>query len=317
MLEQSTTNDSTAQLSDQRPHGVTVIAWASLIPITLIHVTALTLAPLYFSWTGVVVGFISGYIIAPLGINLTYHRLLTHRSLAVPKWLERSLVVLALLSLEGPPMQWVATHRLHHRKSDSDGDPHSPRRGLFWAHLGWIFRPAHSPWITTTYARDIARDPFYRWLQGGWHWFSIYVAHAVLFWVVAVGSALLAGRDLSAAFALGASVLVWGVLVRQIYVWHITWCINSLTHVWGYRSYPTRDDSRNNWLLGVLGAGEGWHNNHHHDPASASNWHKPWELDGTYVLIRLLEVCGLATNVKRPRRERLRRDDADVQQSAA
>lgn len=284
--------------------GLASLSWGSIVPIVAIHLLALGLAPFYFTWTGLAVGVVSAYVIAPLGINLCYHRLLTHRSLAVPKWLERSLVVIALLSLEGPPIQWVAVHRLHHRWSDADQDPHSPTRSFWWAHVGWLFLNWEHAWAATTYARDLARDPFYRWLQGGLRWFVIYVAHVALFWVLAVLGGYWAWQDMSAALHLGASVVVWGVLVRQVYVWHVTWGINSATHRWGYRTYATDDGSRNNWVLGVLGAGEGWHNNHHHDQASASNWHRPWELDYTYLLIRLLEVLHLARDVKRPRRER-------------
>jgi fatty-acid desaturase len=284
------------------------IVWEALIPIALIHVLGLALAPFYFSRIGLIVGLIGAYIIAPIGINLTYHRILTHRSLSVPRWLEHTFVVIALLSLEGPPMQWVSVHRLHHRRSDEPEDPHSPRQGLFWAHMGWLFRPQHSPMLATSYARDLASDPFYRWLQGGLRWFGIYAAHVIVLWGAGVLGGWLAWRDIHAATQLGWSILVWGVLVRQIYVWHITWSINSLTHVWGYQSYATKDQSRNNWLLGIFAAGEGWHNNHHHDQASASNWHRFWEFDWTYVLIRCLELAGLATDVKRPRHARQRRD---------
>lgn len=280
------------------------LSWASLIPIALIHLLAVGLAPFYFSWTGLIVGIASAYVIAPLGINLGYHRLLTHRSFAVPRWLERSLVVIALLSLEGPPIQWVANHRRHHRWSDTASDPHSPVRGLWWAHIGWLFFDWSNPLAATTYARDVSRDRFYRWLQSGGRWLLIYIVHVVLFWSVAVLAGWLLWRDASAALELGASVVVWGVLVRQIYVWHITWGINSATHLWGYRTYETSDGSRNNWVLGLLGAGEGWHNNHHHDQASASNWHRPWEIDYTYMWIRALELVGLARDVKRPRHER-------------
>jgi fatty-acid desaturase len=280
------------------------LSWGSIIPIVVVHVLAFALAPWYFSWTGFAVGVASAYVIAPLGINLGYHRLLTHRSLVVPKWLEHTLVGIALLSLEGPPIQWVAVHRLHHRWSDTDQDPHSPIRSFLWGHMGWLFVNWRHQLAATTYARDVSRDAFYRWLQVGLRWFAIYVAHVVLFWAAAVLGGWLISHDMTSALHTGASVVVWGVLVRQVYVWHVTWSINSATHRWGYRTYETDDGSRNNWLLGLLGAGEGWHNNHHHDQASASNWHRPWELDYTYVLIRLLEALGLAHDVKRPRHRR-------------
>jgi fatty-acid desaturase len=130
--------------------------------------------------------------------------------------------------------------------------------------------------------------------------------HVALFYAGAVLAGWLAWHDVQAATALGMSVLVWGVLVRQVYVWHVTWGVNSIRHILGYRNYETPDRSRNNWFWGLISMGEGWHNNHHHDPASASNWHRAWEVDGTYLIIRALEVVGLATDVKRPRRIRRR-----------
>lgn len=304
MTSRATTAHELSETSTFRNFGQPTRSWSSIVPIIVIHALALGLAPFTFTWTGFTVGVVSAYFIAPLGINLGYHRLLTHRSFAVPRWLERTFVVIALFSLEGPPIQWVAVHRLHHRWSDAEEDPHSPTRSFYWAHVGWLFLNWQHQWASVTYARDIARDPFYRWLQGGLRWFAIYLAHVAVFALVALLGGWLAWHDGSTALALTASVIVWGVLVRQIYVWHVTWAINSATHRWGYQSYETGDGSRNNWLLGLLGAGEGWHNNHHHDQASASNWHQPWELDYTYVLIRMLEKVGLARDVKRPRFER-------------
>lgn len=282
----------------------TEIAWETVIPLGLMHVLGFALAPFYFSWTGLAVALVGAYVIAPLGVNLTYHRALAHRSLRLPRWLERSLVVVGVWSFQGPPIPWVTIHRLHHRHSDEERDPHNATRGFYWSHMGWITRPPYRPWPSATFARDLAADPFYVWLDAGWHWFSIYLAHVLL---LIGGSVMLshwAGYTWAQAFELGMSVLVWGVLIRHIYTWHITWCINSVTHLWGYRSYESNDLSRNNWVLGLLGGGEGWHNNHHHDPASASNWHKAWEFDLTYVFIRCLEGCGLAHGVKRPRSQR-------------
>jgi stearoyl-CoA desaturase (delta-9 desaturase) len=229
----------------------------------------------------------------------------------VPRWLERTLVTIALCSLEDTPCRWVANHRLHHRHSDEQPDPHSPRDGVLWAHMGWLFSwvPQRRSWaFFEQYARDLLADGYYRWLERNpFAILVIYVAHAAVF----ASAGLLVGRwtggDWSHGMQLAASWLVWGVFLRTVLVWHITWSVNSLTHLFGYRSYATDEDSRNNWFVAVVAMGEGWHNNHHHDPASASVQHRWWEVDVTYYLIVLLQRLGLASEVILPRHVRRRK----------
>ena len=280
--------------------------WEYLVPITAVHLLAcLALLPWCFSWSGVVLAAIGTNLFGTLGINLCYHRLLTHRSLAVPRWLERTLTAIALCSLEDTPARWVANHRLHHQHSDEEPDPHSPRNGVVWSHIGWLFRRVpqrRSMAFFDRYARDIMADDFYRFLERNpWTIVTLYIAHAMVF---AAGGLLVGcwtGGDWQRGVRLAASWTVWGVFVRTVLVWHITWSVNSLTHLFGYRSYDTREDSRNNWFVALVAMGEGWHNNHHHDPTSASVWCRWWEVDITYCVILLLERLGLATDIKRPR----------------
>jgi stearoyl-CoA desaturase (delta-9 desaturase) len=151
------------------------------------------------------------------------------------------------------------------------------------------------------YARDVLEDPFYMALEKRPIW--IWLAHAAIFFVAGLVIGW-SGTDRWAGVQFGLSLLVWGVFVRTVLVWHITWSVNSLTHLFGYSNYDTSDHSRNNWFVAILTVGEGWHNNHHHDPASASNHHRWWELDITYLQIRLLERMGLAHDVIRPRHVR-------------
>jgi len=157
--------------------------------------------------------------------------------------------------------------------------------------------------ITTyeRYAGDLLRDPFYLRLERSLMWIWVYAAHALAFFGIGflVGWAL--GGSAYDGFQFGLSLLVWGVFVRTVLVWHITWSVNSLAHLWGYRSYETRENSRNNWFVGLLSNGEGWHNNHHADPRAAAHGHKWWELDITYLTVRLLCVLGLAKDVVAPR----------------
>jgi fatty-acid desaturase len=297
------------------------ISWANFLPIILIHVLAfLVFVPWLFSWAGLAALIIGIPVFGTLGITLCYHRLLTHRSFKTPRWVERTLVVLALCSLEGPPGTWVATHRWHHAHSDEDDDVHSPLVSFLWSHVGWMVLrdPAErSLGAYAKYAYDILSDPFYMKLEKRFLWFKIYLVHALMFFtagpLVAIIARLLTGAWTVDGLQLGLSLLVWGVLARTVLVWHVTWSINSLTHMFGYRSYDTHDHSRNNWLVAVLSSGEGWHNNHHADPASASNRHRWWEFDPTYAVIRVMAFCGLASDIKKPRHARM----ADAKHAAA
>jgi stearoyl-CoA desaturase (delta-9 desaturase) len=285
------------------------VHWEYLLPISIVHLLAcLALVPWCFSWSGLALALGGTIVFGTCGINLCYHRLLAHRSLKVPRLLERALATIALCSLEDTPARWVANHRLHHVHSDEPLDPHSPRDGIGWSHAGWLFRSApgrRTYAFFEKYARDILADDYYRWLERNpmailW----IYAIHAACFAAAGYLVARIGGGDEAQARQLAASWLVWGVFVRTLLVWHITWSVNSLTHLFGYRTYETNEDSRNNWLVGLVAMGEGWHNNHHHDPASASVQHRWWEIDVTYYLILALERLGLATEVIRPRHQR-------------
>jgi stearoyl-CoA desaturase (delta-9 desaturase) len=301
------------------------ILWEYAVPIVLFHVLALlALMPWLFSWTGVIIMIVGVHVFGQ-GINIGYHRLLTHRSFKTPKWVERAFTVLALCCMEDTPARWVANHRYHHKHSDDEPDPHSPLVSFLWSHMGWLMvknDAIHSRSAYEKYAPDIIQDPFYFKLEkqpllGP----SIYLAHALLFYVVgfAIGYFTAAAGEsaLWAGVQFGLSLLVWGVIVRTVAVWHITWSVNSLTHLFGYRTYESDEHSTNNWLVAVLTVGEGWHNNHHHDPASASNQHKWWEFDISFYEIKLLEKLGLAHKVLPPRHQRQGRSSAGQTQVVA
>ncbi len=285
----------------------TRIRWDLAFAIALIHTLALAaFAPYFFSWAGII-ALIVGVHLFGQGINIGYHRLLTHRSFQTPWWVERTLVWLALCCREGSPAGWVATHRFHHNNSDEQEDPHSPLVAFLWGHIGWILvRNPRTQNIEMyhKYARDLLRNPYYMRLEKGWGMVHVYLLHAALFFAGGALIPALGGAALAECLRMGLSLVVWGVLVRTVVVWHITWSVNSLSHLFGYRSYDTGENSRNNWLVALLTVGEGWHNNHHHDPASASVQHKWWEIDISYYQIRLLERLGLAWKVVRPRSRR-------------
>jgi stearoyl-CoA desaturase (delta-9 desaturase) len=277
-----------------------------LLGVAGFHLVALLAClPWLFSWSGLAWAVAGLYLFGTLGINIGYHRLLTHRGFACPLWLEHALTVLGACCYQSSPMKWVAVHRMHHQHSDAAEDPHTPKGSFFWSHMGWFL--IHDPALYTVatydrYARDLFRDRFYKNLERPRVWRNLHLTQWAVFFAAGCAAGALATHSLVGAAQLGLSWLVWGVFVRTVAVWHITWSVNSVTHLWGYRTYPTRDDSRNNWLVGLLSNGEGWHNNHHAHPRSAAHGLRWWELDVSYLTIRLLALVGLARDVVVPTR---------------
>lgn len=290
------------------------IDWLNVTGITTYHLLALlAFLPWFFSWTGVVLMVLGIYVFGTLGINLCYHRLLTHRGFVCPKWLEHTLAILAVCSFQDTPARWVAIHRRHHEHSDEPPDPHSPIVSFLWAHVGWLL--VRSPdtqrmQIYSRYAKDLIRDPFYKRLDRPGVYISILLASWAAFYGVGVLAVLAMGGTLADGVQFGLSLLVWGVFVRTVVVWHITWSVNSVTHMWGYQSYETGEGSRNNVLIGLISNGEGWHNNHHADPRSARHGHQWWEFDVTYLSLKGLEMLGLAHKIAEP--AHLRRQSAEA-----
>ena len=269
--------------------------------LVVLHLLALlAFLPYCFTWWGVASLLVGNFIFGSIGINLAYHRLLTHRAVEMPRWLERAFIVCGVCSLEGSPLWWVLSHRIHHQHSDESGDPHSPQESFFWGHMEWIYTadPERNRLSTfEKYVPDLMTDPFLRWLHRGQKWVLVYLLHALLIAALGFGVGFLVADTAERAVQIGVQVFLWGVVVRTVYVWHITWLVNSAAHRWGYRNYQTDDRSRNNWVVALLTNGEGWHNNHHASPRACSQGHKWWELDLTFTFVRLLEVVGLAKNV--------------------
>jgi stearoyl-CoA desaturase (delta-9 desaturase) len=258
--------------------------WDILLGIAVVHVGAM-FAPVTFNWPAFWVFVGLQWITGGLGICLGFHRLLTHRSAKTPKWLEYTLALCGSLALQGGPIKWVATHRVHHAFSDRPQDPHSPNRGFWWAHMLWLFaydEVLDHPTKYWRYAPELARDRVYQLLN------KTHVLPNVI-----LGLALFAWG--------GWPFVVWGVFARTVFVYHCTWLVNSAAHIWGYQSYDTNEGSRNNWLVGLLTYGEGWHNNHHAYPSSAAHGLRWWEFDATYLTIRLLALIGLAEEIRLPR----------------
>jgi fatty-acid desaturase len=253
--------------------------------LLFIHLVALlAFVPAFFSWNAVVAAAILGYVTGGIGVTLGYHRMLTHRSLQMPKLLEYAITFLGVLALQGGPIAWVATHRRHHARSDKEGDPHGMDRGFWWAHVGWLYLPNPArPTIAEQrrLAPDLSADPFYRFLD-----------KTAALWQIALAAVL---------FAIGGwSLVVWGIFARLVATYHITWFVNSASHLTGYRTFRTGDLSTNNWWVALLAWGEGWHNNHHAFPFSARHGLRWFELDLTWFTIRVLKLVGIVCNVKLP-----------------
>jgi stearoyl-CoA desaturase (delta-9 desaturase) len=264
------------------------ISWGPLIWIAAFHVGALlAFVPAFFSWSGLLLCLVLHWLTGGIGICMTYHRLLTHRSFATrPKWFAYVLTAIGCCASEGGAIGWVADHRRHHAFSDQEGDVHSPDRGFGWAHMFWWMTPdvtsRHTPEYLQKWAPDLYRDPVHRFLNN----FHIVFPLAMLAGLYALG---------------GWSWLIWGGFLRTCLVLHTTWLVNSASHIWGYRTHETRDHSTNLWWVALLTYGEGWHNNHHAFQTSAKHGLAWWEVDMTYWAIRLMSFVGMAHSIKYPK----------------
>eukprot|EP00878_Enallax_costatus_P037482 GHUV01042342.1.p1 GENE.GHUV01042342.1~~GHUV01042342.1.p1 ORF type:complete len:379 (+),score=81.54 GHUV01042342.1:277-1413(+) len=249
----------------------------------VMHLVALVGAPLTFSWDAFQV-MLGGYVVTGmLGISMSYHRQLAHKSFRTPKWLEYFLAYCGALAFEGDPIEWSKNHRWHHQHSDTPADRHSPRDGIWHAHMGWLFDES----LTNTRRdssgnnKDSLSAPwfykespdFYNWLR------ETYMYHMLgqMVFFLAWG---------------GIPYFIWGFVVRVLFTMHMTWLVNSAVHVWGYKTYHTDDHSRNNWLVGLAVFGDGFHNNHHRFEYSAAHGLEWWEFDASYTLIRLVDAAS-------------------------
>jgi fatty-acid desaturase len=257
------------------------INWKNVAIISSFHLLAIP-ALFTFSWQNVAALIVGNWIVGSLGVGLGWHRLLTHRGFKVPKWVEYSLSTLATMSIQDSPDKWVATHRIHHAFTETEKDPHSTNSGFWWAQIGWIVwgtAQDHSPAVLQKYVPDMIRDRGHA-LISRFYYVPVIVSAFILF---AIG---------------GWTMVVWGVFARVVVGWHTTWFVNSLSHIYGSRPHDTGDLSTNNWFVALLTFGEGWHNNHHMSPTSARHGLKWYQFDMNWIMIRLLEWAGLATNIK-------------------
>jgi stearoyl-CoA desaturase (delta-9 desaturase) len=238
----------------------------------------------WVSWVDVTLMF-TLYVLSGLGITVGFHRMLTHKSFETSRPVKATLLIMGCLAVEGDPITWASTHIQHHAHSDEEDDPHSPLEGLWHSHMGWLFGHKNN---VAVYGTWLKKDPTVVWVSKTW-WVWVVLGFVV--------PTLIAGW----------SGLIWGALVRIFLTHHITWSVNSICHTFGQRDYQTRDASRNNFIVGLLAFGEGWHNNHHAFPRSAFHGLRWWQIDLSGYLIRALEATGLVWNVYRVKEADLRK----------
>jgi stearoyl-CoA desaturase (delta-9 desaturase) len=251
------------------------------IPFWLVHAVALA-TPFLAPVTGPLLALVAAsYLVRMFGVTAGLHRYFSHRSYRTIRPFQLLLALLATTTVQKGVLWWAAHHRHHHRTSDTPDDVHSPlQRGFWWAHLGWILSRRHDA-TQLSRVRDLARYPELLWLDR--HYLLVNVATAATF------------------FALGGwAGMLWGFFVSTVLLWHGTFLVNSLTHLWGRRRYPTADGSRNSLLIALVTLGEGWHNNHHHYPTTANQGWFWWEIDVTYYVLRTLELLGLVHDLRLP-----------------
>jgi stearoyl-CoA desaturase (Delta-9 desaturase) len=265
-------------LSIPLPNGAR-LPLVSCIPFALIHVAALGVFFIHFKWSYLVV-CLAVFAVRMFFVTAGYHRYFSHRSFKTSRWFQFVIAFMATSSTQKGVLWWAAHHRHHHRFSDQEEDLHSPTLfGFFWAHVGWILSDRYNE-TRFDYIADFAKFPELRWLN------KYFLVPPI---VLGVATFLIGGWGM----------LIWGFFLSTVLVWHDTFTINSLSHLFGRRRFDTDDTSRNNWLLAIMTLGEGWHNNHHHYMASARQGFYWYEIDMTYYTLKVLSWFGIVWELRK------------------
>ena len=278
--------------------------WFRVIPFLVMHITCLSVFWVGWSWTAVTAAILL-YFVRMFAITGFYHRYFSHRTFKTSRWSQFTFAVLGATAVQRGPLWWAAHHRHHHRHSDQPADVHSPRHyGFLWSHMGWFTARAHFP-TKLNLVRDLAKFPELCFLD---RFDSLvpFLFGAGIFFFGALLELLFPGLGTS-----GLQMLVWAFFISTMFLYHGTYTINSLAHRIGSQRYDTQDRSRNSLPLAIITLGEGWHNNHHHYPASARQGFYWWEIDPTYYLLVGLSWVGLVWDIKPvpPRVRDARRSD--------
>jgi len=262
------------------------------------HAIAFLAGPFTFTWDALAVAAALYVVTGGLGLSMSYHRQLSHKSFRCPKWLEFTLAYCGALAFEGDPIEWSKNHNWHHRYTDTDLDRHTPADGFWHSHMGWLFDEQLSlsrvgPKGNVKQDNASVVPWFYKESPGFYQWLrETYMYHML-------------GQVVVLALLGGLPYVVWGFVIRMLVTMHMTWFVNSAVHIWGRQTYDTNDSSRNNWWVALLVFGDGWHNNHHAFEYSARHGLEWWQLDFSWLVIRSLQAVGLAWDVKLPTAEAL------------
>lgn len=270
------------------------IRWKVLVPLTLLHLGALA-APFFYSDTNLAVFLILWLVTGLFGITVGYHRLLAHRAFQTKSAVRAFHLACASISLQQGPISWVRIHRAHHKFADRIEDPHYQDNGFFFGHMGWSFlahRQIGRSDLVKQLPNDLKNDRLAIFFER-WH-YPIFLASLLLFYAIG-----------------GLGLLLWAGCLRTVFVMHITWSVNSITHRFGTRTHETRDKSTNHPVIAFLAWGEGWHNNHHRFPNSARQGLHRLEYDPSWYWIKFLSLCGLAWDIRLPKRDGVNPGDTE------
>ncbi|WP_134075926.1 fatty acid desaturase [Nostoc sp. 106C] len=266
------------------------------IPFISIHIGSLLIFWVGFSWAALITCF-ALWFIRMFGVTAGYHRYFSHRTYKTTRWFQFVLAVLGNASAQLGPLWWAAHHRHHHRYADTKQDIHSPIvHGLWWSHIGWVMCPQYSK-TDERNVRDFAQYPELQWLN------RFHMTVPIVLAIILTGIGILFQHYIPQLKTTGLQMLVWGFFLSTLLLYHSTFTINSLAHIFGYRRFNTTDTSRNNWFLALITLGEGWHNNHHYYPASERQGFYWWEIDVTHYILKLLSWLGIVWNLRTPPRQ--------------
>ena len=280
----------TAANVDANDVETNAIDWLRVLPFIAMHLACFAVLWVGFSWVALWIA-LGLYAVRMFAITGFYHRYFSHKAFRTSRPVQFLFAMIGASSVQRGPLWWAAHHRHHHRHADTELDMHSPRHGFFRSHMGWFLTKRG---FATNFGNipDLVKFPELRYLDR----FDIAVPIALAVGLYTLGAWLeTAEPQLNTS---GPQLLVWGFFISTIVLFHATVTINSLAHLWGTRRYNTNDDSRNNAFLALITFGEGWHNNHHHFPGSASQGFKWWELDMTYMALKTMSFFGLVWDLK-------------------
>ncbi len=273
------------------------IDMSRIIPFIAIHLACLFVFIVGISWVAVLICLLS-YVVRMFAITAFYHRYFSHKSFKTYRWLQAVFGVLGATATQRGPIWWAAHHRHHHIHADSEEDSHSPRDGFWHSHLKWFLMKKNFA-VKSQYVKDLEKFPELKFID------RFDILFPILFAVLLFGLGSVLQTSYPQLDTSGWQLVIWGYFVSTVLLSHITYCINSLAHVFGFRSYETKDDSKNNFLLAILTLGEGWHNNHHCSPGSVKQGFKWWQIDLSYYVLYMMDKVGLIWDLKYPNQELL------------